>query len=61
MDKIPGGGALQAALKAFSKQSTVPNIFVGGVHVGGHDDIKRKAENSELKALCDKNGISNNL
>ena len=34
----PAGGAeMQAALQELTKQRTVPNVFIGGKHVGGND------------------------
>ena len=31
------GLALQTGLFAITQQRTVPNIFIGGKHIGGHD------------------------
>ena len=34
----PAGGAeMQVALQELTKQRTVPNVFIGGKHVGGND------------------------
>ena len=33
------GDAMQKALYSITKQNTVPNIFIGGNHVGGCDDL----------------------
>ena len=49
LDQMPDGQALQNALAAKTKQRTVPNTFIGGVHVGGCDDTKAKASNGVLK------------
>lgn len=31
------GGDIQSALKELTGQSTVPNVFIGGKHIGGSD------------------------
>jgi len=38
LDEVDNGSAIQAHLRALTNQSTVPNIFVHGMHVGGCDD-----------------------
>ena len=39
MDTVPGGEELHAALKQYSGQTSVPNVYVAGKHIGGNDDI----------------------
>ena len=34
-----------------SRRRTVPQVFVGSVHVGGFDDLKRLDQKGELEAL----------
>ena len=58
---MAGGDTLHAALIAKSRQRTVPNTYIGGVHVGGCDDTKRKAGNGDLKKLCEEKGVENTL
>jgi len=43
LDELAGdeGNLLQAALKAKTNQSTVPNVFVGTKHIGGNDDTRK--------------------
>jgi glutaredoxin len=49
LDNIGQEGALlQAALKTKSGQSTVPNVFINGNHIGGCDDTFRLHRNSKL-------------
>jgi len=36
-----GGAEMQAALQELTKQRTVPNVFIGGKHVGGNDGASR--------------------
>lgn len=33
------GDDIQDALQKMTKQRTVPNIFIGGVHIGGSSDL----------------------
>lgn len=37
MDFEGDGGEIQSALKEWTGQSTVPNVFIGGKHIGGSD------------------------
>lgn len=47
-----GNPALRAALAEVSGQPTVPQIFVGGVSIGGYQDLLgRSAEDDFLRAL----------
>jgi len=39
MDQIPGGAGVQQALKEKTGQRTVPNVFIGGEHIGGYDAL----------------------
>jgi glutaredoxin len=48
-----GGADLQAELAALSGQRTVPNVFVGGEHLGGNDDAQKAAKDGTLQALLD--------
>ncbi|CAG7817945.1 unnamed protein product [Allacma fusca] len=45
------GSLLQAALKTRTGQSTVPNVFINGNHIGGCDDTFRLHRNSKLVPL----------
>lgn len=40
LDQRADGRDLQAALSEITGQSTVPNIFIAGKHVGGNSDIQ---------------------
>ncbi|KAJ0668073.1 putative glutaredoxin, Thioredoxin-like superfamily [Helianthus annuus] len=37
MDLIGDGGEIQSTLKEWTGQSIVPNVFIGGKHIGGSD------------------------
>jgi len=39
-------------------QSTVPNIFIGGVHVGGNDSLMHAKEKGKLEKMFAEIGIT---
>ncbi|CAG9334586.1 unnamed protein product [Blepharisma stoltei] len=39
VDKEKEGDSMKSALKELTMQNTVPNIFIGGFHIGGYDDL----------------------
>jgi glutaredoxin 3 len=51
LDKMKNGKDIQATLQHMTGQSTVPNIFVNGEHLGGNDVAQRKAVNGSLQRL----------
>ena len=51
LDQDEDGPAIQAALLEVTGQRTVPNIFVGGRHIGGNDDAQAKAAAGELQPM----------
>lgn len=53
MDQIPGGDAMHQELKALSKQNSVPNTYVGGVHIGGNDDLQRMVKSGEFAKVLE--------
>lgn len=48
LDQIANGSDIQNALKTLTGQNTVPNIFIGGNHVGGCSDLKAKLKNGQV-------------
>ncbi|XP_024381218.1 glutaredoxin isoform X2 [Physcomitrium patens] len=48
IDLEKDGGAIQKALFQTSKQLTVPNVFIGGEHIGGNDAVKALHSKGEL-------------
>ena len=42
------GPTIQTALADKTGQRTVPNVFIGGTHVGGNSDLQELNENGEL-------------
>ncbi|KAF9126008.1 hypothetical protein BGW39_007000 [Mortierella sp. 14UC] len=48
------GAQIQNDLKTLTGQSSVPNVFVKGTHVGGSDDTHAANESGRLRELLDK-------
>ncbi|GLT77522.1 hypothetical protein SLA2020_490950 [Shorea laevis] len=45
------GGDIQAALAQWTGLNTVPNVFIGGKHIGGCDTVVAKHQAGELMNL----------
>lgn len=45
---------LQIEVKNKSGRMTIPQIFIGNIHVGGNDDLQELYKKGELKALIEK-------
>ncbi|PNX92883.1 glutaredoxin c1 [Trifolium pratense] len=55
------GGEIQAALADWTGQRTVPNVFIGGKHIGGCDSVLEKHRAGQLVPLLnDAGAIANN-
>ena len=39
LDQITGGRDMQNKLKDITGQGTVPNVFIGGKHIGGNSEL----------------------
>ena len=39
LDQVPNGDAIHQALKTYSGQNTVPNVYINGKHIGGNSDV----------------------
>jgi glutaredoxin 3 len=52
------GPIIQAALLEKTGQRTVPNVFIGGQHVGGNSDLTALYESGELQKKIEKIAIS---
>ena len=61
LDTLPDGGKMQDALQEITGQRTVPNIFIGGTHVGGCSDLQAKIKNGSVFELFEKNDIQYKL
>ncbi|GAA5950545.1 hypothetical protein JCM3765_000524 [Sporobolomyces pararoseus] len=51
LDQMDDGSDWQNYLAEKTGQRTVPNIFIGGKHVGGSSDLEAKHKSGELKQL----------
>ncbi|KAK2978075.1 hypothetical protein RJ640_005196, partial [Escallonia rubra] len=61
LDEEGDGSEMQAALAQWTGQSTVPNVFIGGKHVGGSDVVLDKHREGKLvPMLIDAGAIANN-
>lgn len=40
LNQVDDGDNIQEALKQITGQRTVPNIFIGGIHIGGSSDLE---------------------
>jgi len=45
------GNEIQSALAGWTGQRTVPNVFIGGKHIGGCDDTVSKNNSGKLVPL----------
>lgn len=49
VDKMKGGTEMKEYIVRKTAQSSVPNIFIGGHHIGGYDDIKKLHRKGQLR------------
>lgn len=49
LNQIGNGPDIQSLLLEHSGQRTVPNVFVGGAHIGGNDDCHELYDSGELE------------
>ncbi|KAK5986746.1 Glutaredoxin CPYC type [Trichostrongylus colubriformis] len=54
LDKQKEMKAMQAVLKRISGRTTVPQLFIGGEFVGGHDETRRIEDRGNLRKLLEK-------
>ncbi|KAI3895350.1 hypothetical protein MKX03_025765 [Papaver bracteatum] len=61
LDQESDGDDLQAALLEWTEQRTVPNVFIGGKHVGGCDSVTALHQQGKLvNMLTEAGAIGNN-
>ena len=58
LDQMPDGDARQAELAQISGQRTVPNIFIGGQHLGGNSDLCDSMQDGSLADMLDEAEIT---
>jgi glutaredoxin 3 len=51
LDREKHGDRVQKVLEKMTSQSTVPNVFINGKHIGGNDAVQRLKKSGELKAM----------
>ncbi|KAH6641289.1 thioredoxin-like protein [Chaetomium tenue] len=47
LNEMDDGDDIQNALQNMTKQRTVPNIFIGGIHIGGSSDLNKVVANGK--------------
>lgn len=57
LDKEKDGAEIQKALGEISNLKTVPNVFIGGEHVGGSDATKAANKKGTLVPMLKKAGV----
>ena len=55
------GLVTQAILFKITEQKTVPNVFIGGKHIGGNSQLQQLAKSGELKGILDGHQISHSI
>lgn len=48
LDNEENGADIQEALYEITKQRTVPNVFIGGEHIGGNSDVQALSSKDQL-------------
>ncbi|KAL3677938.1 hypothetical protein R1sor_020894 [Riccia sorocarpa] len=56
LDQEDDGNDLQSALAGWTKQRTVPNVFINGQHIGGSDTTSSKHSAGQLVPLLKEAG-----
>ncbi|KAI6682854.1 hypothetical protein NL676_028767 [Syzygium grande] len=59
LDKEGDGAAVQSALADWTGLRTVPNVFIGGNHIGGCDSVTEKHQAGQLVPLLRSAGAVN--
>jgi glutaredoxin 3 len=58
VNNLEDGDAVRAGLTEITGSRTVPQVFIGGKHVGGCDDTVAAYKSGELKTMLASAGIS---
>ncbi len=51
LDEMDDGADIQEALREITGQTTVPNTFINGQHIGGNDDLQALKRSGKLDVL----------
>lgn len=57
ISEMPNYPDIVAALERATNQTTAPNFFIGGKHVGGNDDTQRLFKSGQLRTLLIEAGV----
>ena len=60
LNTMSEGGAIQDALQQMTNQRTVPNIFIGGEHLGGCSDLQNGVSSGRVQGMLSKHSIPHN-
>ncbi|KAL0789347.1 hypothetical protein Bca101_005593 [Brassica carinata] len=60
LDEMSDGGEIQSALSEWTGQSTVPNVFIKGKHIGGCDRVMESNKQGKLVPLLTEAGAISN-
>ena len=52
------GGEIRAALLATTGKATIPQIYVGGLHIGGATEFFDALINGDMRSIFDDAGVS---
>ena len=61
LDQVGNGSAIQNTLKDITNQRTVPNIFIGGKHIGGCSDLQGLSSQGKLAEKLSAAGVSHSF
>lgn len=50
LDEMEDGSEIQEALYELTGQKTVPNVFIGGEHIGGNSDVQELSSSDKLES-----------
>ncbi|VVB17824.1 unnamed protein product [Arabis nemorensis] len=56
LDEMSDGGEIQSALSEWTGQTTVPNVFIKGKHIGGCDKVTETNKQGKLAPLLTEAG-----
>lgn len=60
LDDLADGDQVQQAIQTITGRRTVPQVFIGGEHLGGCDDTIEAKDSGKLKTLLEQAGVQAN-
>ncbi|KAJ1920136.1 hypothetical protein H4219_001509 [Mycoemilia scoparia] len=51
LDEIEDGSKIQDFLEEYTKQRSVPNIFINKKHIGGNSDLQKKIKEGTIQKM----------